>query len=77
MRESKFFDEIIALGRVEQGRADVLEVLELRFGPNAGDEFTQALDAITDRDKLSELHRLAIKTRSVSAFRRALTSSPA
>jgi hypothetical protein len=73
MRESKFFDEIIALGAIEARRVDVLEVLKERLGAGAAAEFTEALNGITDNDKLSELLRLASKTRAINSFRRALT----
>jgi hypothetical protein len=64
--------EVIALGRLEQARADVAQVLAARYGPEAAAEFTEALKAIRDAGKLAELHLLAVKCRGLSAFRRAL-----
>jgi len=48
-------------------------VLTLRFGEEAGKEFTEALDRITDLDRLKELHKLAIKARRLSQFRKEVT----
>jgi predicted transposase YdaD len=76
MRESKFFQEIEDEVRKETGlkytRAHVQDVLDARFGPEAAVEFTEALNDIQDVDKLSVLHRLAITSRGLAAFRRAL-----
>ncbi len=60
---------------VEKGRKHVLRALALRFGPEAAAEFTEALNAITDDDKLDELLDLAIKARGINSFRRAFTSA--
>jgi hypothetical protein len=82
MRESKFFEEVISEGRMEgriEGalatrRDDILEALTLRFGSETADEFKEALNAITDQNKLLELYRLAIKSRGAGAIRRVLRS---
>ena len=80
MRESTFFQEILAEGRaegrLEMGRDAVLEALTLRFGTEAAAEFTDRLNAIQDAIQLSELHRTAIKCRGVDGFRRALATHP-
>jgi hypothetical protein len=70
MRESKFFEEVMAEGRIERGREDVLEALQVRYGPEAVAEFKDALAAVNDDQLLSELHRLAIAARRLSEFRR-------
>jgi hypothetical protein len=75
MRESGFFDEIMKEGRIEERQASILQALGLRFGEDAVAEFTQAINAIRDLDRLSELLRLAIKSRGIKPFRRALTST--
>jgi hypothetical protein len=49
--------------------------LDERFGAGAGAAFAEALRGITDMARLSELHRLAVRCRSVAEFRRALTGS--
>jgi hypothetical protein len=76
MRESTFFQEILAEGRAEgdllRGRRDVLEALGVRFGTDAAAEFREVLDTITDAAQLSELLRTAIKCRGIGGFRRAL-----
>ena len=72
MRESKFFEEVIEMGRLEQARAYIQDILAMRFGLEAAAEFTEALKAIRDADKLAELHLLATKCRGLGAFRRAL-----
>jgi predicted transposase YdaD len=82
MRESTFFQEILAEGRAEgraegelrRGRQTVLEALEVRFGTEAAAEFRDFLLTITDVEQLSELHRTAIKCRGIRGFRRALAT---
>jgi predicted transposase YdaD len=80
MRESTFFQEILAEGRAEgrvegelrRGRQAVLEALEVRFGTKAAAQFREVLDTVTDGGQLSELLRTAIKSRTIGGFRRAL-----
>jgi hypothetical protein len=76
MHESKFVQEIqneaAAQARLEQVRINVQQALDVRFGAGASAEFRETLSAIHDLDQLSELHRLAIKSRGLAAFRRAL-----
>jgi predicted transposase YdaD len=82
MRESTFFQEILAegraegrqQGRLERGRADILEALTLRFGPDAGAEFSERLNAIQDTEELLALLRTVIKCRGIGGFRRTLAS---
>ncbi len=77
MRESKFLqqieDEAGTAAELKRARLDVLQALEVRFGPEAAAEFADALNSITDVEQLSELHRLAIKSRGLAPFRRALS----
>jgi hypothetical protein len=73
MKESPFFDELAADVR----RTDVLQVLEVRFGPEAAKGTEPALHEISDADRLSELHRLAVRCRRLADFRRALTAESA
>lgn len=74
MRESKFLAQIEAEGELKNARAFVQQLLELRFGPEKGAEFADALNAINDMEKLSELHALAAKCRGLGPFRKALPS---
>jgi hypothetical protein len=79
MKESKFYQEILEEGAAEgdrkRARADILEVLEVRFRPERAAEFREVLQGITDRELLSELHRLAVRCRRLAEFRRALLSA--
>ena len=70
MRESKFFEEVMAEGRIEKGREVVLEALHVRYGPEAVAEFKDVLAAVNDDQLLSELLRLAITARRLSELRR-------
>jgi len=70
MKESKIIEEFQEEARVEKGREDVLEVLEVNFGVAAAKEFAPALDAITDSDRLGRLHRLALQSSDLEQFRR-------
>lgn len=73
MQESSLFPEFVLEGEQKATREAVLEVLTLRFGEEAARDFTQALDRITDLDRLKELLKLAIKARRLSQFRKAVT----
>ena len=88
MKESKFFEEVRAEarlegrvegrlegrveGRVEGQRDDILDVLDLRFGPDVKPEFTSLLAEIVDPVRLTLLHRLAVKCRRIDDFRKHL-----
>ena len=72
MRESKFLEEIEAEAELKRGRVLLQQALEVRFGPKAVVEFADTLKNITDADRLTELHRLVLKSRGVAAFRRVL-----
>lgn len=72
MRESKFLQDYEDLIRVETKRADVLEVLVVRFGSERTEGFAEAINAFDDLDELQELHHVAIKCRRPSEFRKAL-----
>lgn len=70
MKESPFYQQLVAEGRVEARREDVLQALQLRFGDKAVGEFTAGLQRINDAEALSRLHRLAIQSRRLTDFRR-------
>lgn len=76
MRESKFLEEVTAEASLERARIAVLEAIDVRFGPKAAAELKGALASIGDLNQLSELHRLAIKSR-LPQVRRALTAAGA
>lgn len=67
MKESKFYQEIMEEGRLETKRADIIEG---HFGSEVGAEFRKVLEDISDFRQLSELLRLAIRSRRPAAFRR-------
>ncbi len=67
--------EIVLEGTQIGIRQSVVDTLTVRFGEKKAGEFTEALARITEVDRLKELHRLAIKARRLSQFRRALTNS--
>lgn len=77
MKESKFFEEVRAEarveGRIEGQKNDILEALDVKFGPEARTEFTPTLAKITDPDQLARLFRQAIACRRVEDFRRQIS----
>jgi hypothetical protein len=73
MSESKFVQKIEDRAELKRARIAVQQALDFRFGADAGTEFTEVLNGIQDLDQLSELLRLAIKSRGLAAFRRALS----
>src|SRR5438132_1063279 len=75
MKESKFYQEVMAEGALERARADVLDAIEVRFGAKAAAEFKEALPGITDLKQLSQLLRLAIQSRRLAEFQRAFAST--
>ena len=74
MKESKAFDEIMELGRVDKARDDIVGVVEARFGTKAAEELRKAVKEVSDEDELSRLLRLAAKCRRPAELRRALTN---
>jgi hypothetical protein len=72
MHESAFIQEFVQEGEQIRARKDVLKLLKARFGEEEADKFKEALDRITDLDRLEELFNLAIRTRRLSQFRKAI-----
>jgi hypothetical protein len=72
MRESKFFEEVMAEGALERARIDVLEAIDVRFGSKAAAELKGAVQSIADPVELSQVLRMVIKSR-LPQVRRALT----
>ena len=71
MLESPVYREILEEGE-EKGRleglcADVLAVLEVRFGQLPG-SLAQQVAQVTDRDRLAALHRHAVVVESLEVF---------
>jgi len=62
-------------GVVENARASVHQAIALRFGDKAAAECQECLRAIVDPATLTQLHRLAIKSKRLADFRRALAGS--
>ncbi len=75
MKESKFYQEIMDEGRLEGRREYILEAIQVRFGTEAASSIAGALGPINDSDRLSELHRLAMRCRRLSEFQRAVTAT--
>jgi hypothetical protein len=75
MDASSLFPEFVLEGEQIRARKDVFQVLSLRFGEDEAREFQEALERISDLDRLEELHRLAIKARRLSQFRKAMPAS--
>jgi hypothetical protein len=74
MHESSLALEFVLEGEQKGARKSVLQVLTLRFelGEDEAKELKEALERITDLDRLRELHKLAILARRLSQFRKAL-----
>ena len=72
MHESPFYDIIAEKGTQIQARKNILQVLKIRYGAKAIKEFEPAVNKIDKLDQLDKLHRLAVKSRRLSEFRRAI-----
>ncbi len=76
MQESPFYELIIQRGverGVQQGAREtsiknILSVLTERFPQSDVQPVEEALDSIQDIDRLTELHRTAVRTFSVETF---------
>ena len=75
MKESKAYQEIMEGGALERARADVAEVITVRFGAEAAAEFQGALQALDDAERLSELLRLASRSRKLTELRRGFAAA--
>ena len=76
MKESPLYEEIKDEGRdegrLESRQEDVLTALAVRFGEEAAVPFREAVQRISKLNKLTRLHRLAIRCDSIEEFQRAL-----
>jgi hypothetical protein len=74
MRESKFYQEIVAEGELQGQRNAILQILRHRFGPEASTEFETPLTAVDDRQRLTHLVGVATDCATPDDFRRALAT---
>lgn len=74
MKDSKFYQEIVEEGRLEVARMCILEILKERFGSEDAEKFRKVLDAITDSQRLNDLHLLAFRCRRLADFRRSVAA---
>ncbi len=73
MKISELFPEFVEEGQQIARRQDVLQVLELRFGADAVREFEEAVNRVTNLEQLAALLKIAIQSRRVTQFRRAIS----
>jgi len=71
------YQDAHAQGARERARADIIEVLALRFDPPVSEyrQVEQMLAVIDDDARLGELHRLAVRASDLAAFLGALTDA--
>ena len=72
MRESSFAQYLMQRAGRERAVEDILEVLEVRFDPNAANQFAASIRAIDDLQRLKQLHRAAVQVDGLAAFQRVL-----
>jgi hypothetical protein len=75
MKDSPFYQQIQEEARVEEARAAIGDALEVRFGAEAAAEFQERLQRVEDHEQLRQLHRLAVRCRRLSEFRRTLAAA--
>jgi hypothetical protein len=71
MKESSFYQEIMAEGGLVAQRKAVIEVIEARFGAKAAVPFAESLQSIADSAQLSRLLRLAARCPRLKQLREA------
>ena len=72
MRESSFAQYLMQRAGRERTVEDILEVLEVRFDPNAANQFAAGIRAIDDLQRLKQLHRAAVQVDGLDEFQRVL-----
>ena len=72
MKDSALYNDIAVEVRVEATQAAVLAVLDERFGEPTASLCRDAIQGVTNLDKLRRLHRLGIRCRSLEEFQRGL-----
>ena len=71
----KYSEQGIEQGSREMSIKDIFTVLTERFPQSDVQPVEQALESIQDIDRLTELHRTAVKTPSLEAFLQTLNAS--
>ena len=71
----KYSEQGIEQGSREMSTKNILSVLTERFPQSDVQPVEQALESIQDIDRLTELHRTAVKTPSLEAFLQTLNAS--
>ena len=74
MRESSFAQYMKQVGIQESIQESIQEVLEVRFDPNAANQFAAGIRAIDDLQRLKQLHRAAVQVDSLDEFQRELNA---
>ena len=72
MRESSFAQYLMQRAGRERTVEAILEVLEVRFDPNAANQFASGIRAIDDLQRLKQLLRSAAQVTDLAAFQRVL-----
>ena len=72
MRESSFAQYIKQVGIQENFQESIQEVLEVRFDPNAANQFAAGVRAIDDLQRLKQLLRAAVQVDGLDEFQRVL-----
>ncbi len=71
MKESPFLLEVERKASAREQVRSVLDALAFRFPPGAPSELAERIKAVSEEDRLRELHRLAVTSPSFEDFRRA------
>jgi hypothetical protein len=74
MKDSPFYAELLLEGEHIRARKDVLQVLQIRFGDQAAEEFEDIVNRLEHLEQLEALLEIAVKCRRVSQFRRAINA---
>ncbi len=72
MIHSPLYQEVVEQSSRETRQQDILDLLEVRFGPEAKE--LEALLKAIPFDRLRELHKVAVRCRSLASFRKRLSS---
>ena len=72
MRESSFAQYLMQRASKERAVEYILDLLEVRFDPNAANQFAAGIRAIDDLQRLKQLHRSAAQATDLAAFQREL-----
>ena len=74
MRESSFAQYLMQRAIKECAVEGILDVLEVRFDPNAANQFAAGIRAIDDLQRLKQLLRSAVQVDSLNEFQRELNA---